>query len=232
VVVGETKVHNKKRNFIGISLLGSASATTITIGGANLSFLSCSFKERCEFISNTLLCVRRVLVSIIFLKRNQKSNMDQDHSNESVPCSTGCGFFGRSSTGGMCSKCFKESLALMARPKSRPASDMSKLLEADKLSLDTDESSKSAASGSSARQPDVKKLKVMAKETVLDRTRCAECRKKVGLTGIACRCGKVYCGFHRIAEKHSCTFDFKTFERGNIEKANERVVAQSLVDKL
>jgi hypothetical protein len=71
-----------------------------------------------------------------------------------------------------------------------------------------------------------------ALEVVVDRTRCAECRKKVGLTGIQCRCGKVYCGAHRIAEKHACTFDFKAFGRKHIEQANERVVAQSLVDKL
>lgn len=66
----------------------------------------------------------------------------------------------------------------------------------------------------------------------VDRTRCAECKKKVGLTGIECRCGSVYCGSHRIAEKHACTFDFKTFGRDHIERANEKIVAQSLEEKL
>lgn len=74
---------------------------------------------------------------------------------------------------------------------------------------------------------DVKKLKVQ-----VDKTRCAECKKKLGLTGIECRCGHVYCGTHRIAEKHSCTFDYKSYGRQNIAKTNERVVAESLVDKL
>ena len=79
----------------------------------------------------------------------------------------------------------------------------------------------------SSEQQDVKKIKSQE-----DKTRCAECKKKVGLTAIECRCGHVYCSSHRLAEKHACTFDFKTFGRTNIEKTNERVVARSLEEKL
>merc|ERR1712066_1049496 len=39
------------------------------------------------------------------------------------------------------------------------------------------------------------------------KNRCASCKKKVGLTGFACRCGGMYCGIHRYSDKHNCTFD-------------------------
>ena len=65
-----------------------------------------------------------------------------------------------------------------------------------------------------------------------DKSRCWECRKKVGLTGIECRCGYVYCGGHRYADAHNCLFDFKTYERDAIAKANQRVVADTLGEKL
>jgi hypothetical protein len=36
-----------------------------------------------------------------------------------------------------------------------------------------------------------------------------ECRKKLGLYGFDCKCGKQFCGQHRAAEIHMCTFDYK-----------------------
>ena len=33
-----------------------------------------------------------------------------------------------------------------------------------------------------------------------DRKRCFNCKKKVGLLGIECKCGFVYCNTHRLPE--------------------------------
>jgi hypothetical protein len=38
---------------------------------------------------------------------------------------------------------------------------------------------------------------------------CEQCKKKVGLLGIVCRCGKTTCITHSAAEEHSCNFDYK-----------------------
>lgn len=37
------------------------------------------------------------------------------------------------------------------------------------------------------------------------KTRCAECKKKVGLLGFDCACGKTLCAAHRYLETHACT---------------------------
>jgi AN1-type zinc finger protein 5/6 len=62
-----------------------------------------------------------------------------------------------------------------------------------------------------------------AKEKEVNRSRCAACKKKVGLTGFECRCGKVFCGTHRYQDQHACTFDYKTHDRSILEKRNEKV---------
>ncbi len=40
--------------------------------------------------------------------------------------------------------------------------------------------------------------------------RCDECKKKVGLMAMKCRCEKTLCTSHITAELHSCTFDYRT----------------------
>jgi hypothetical protein len=61
-----------------------------------------------------------------------------------------------------------------------------------------------------------------------NRSRCLTCKKKVGLTGFECKCGFVFCGAHRHADQHACTFDFKAHGRGILEKLNPTVVASKV----
>jgi hypothetical protein len=35
------------------------------------------------------------------------------------------------------------------------------------------------------------------------------CKKKLGLTGFACRCGDYYCSAHRSDEVHHCSYDYR-----------------------
>lgn len=50
--------------------------------------------------------------------------------------------------------------------------------------------------------------------------KCQMCKKKIGLTGFECRCGKLFCSTHRYADIHDCTFDYKEDGREKIRKAN------------
>merc|ERR1711937_574591 len=53
--------------------------------------------------------------------------------------------------------------------------------------------------------------------------KCGVCKKKLGLTGFECRCGKYYCGIHRYSDQHNCPFDYKTDGRNKIAAANPAV---------
>lgn len=73
--------------------------------------------------------------------------------------------------------------------------------------------------------------------------KCCACAKKVGLFGIKCRCfdasgnKNIYCStcIHtKMTESdlgHSCTFDYREFERVNLTK-NNGLVQYSKVDEI
>jgi len=56
------------------------------------------------------------------------------------------------------------------------------------------------------------------KKVQKNRKRCFECRKKIGLTAMECKCGFVFCNLHRFPDQHQCDFDFKTHDRNNLAK--------------
>jgi predicted nucleic acid binding AN1-type Zn finger protein len=39
------------------------------------------------------------------------------------------------------------------------------------------------------------------------------CKCKLKLTDYPCRCGKYFCGEHRLSEYHKCTFDYKALNK-------------------
>ncbi|RLN52095.1 hypothetical protein BBJ29_001629 [Phytophthora kernoviae] len=61
-----------------------------------------------------------------------------------------------------------------------------------------------------------------------NRRRCWECKKKVGLTAVTCRCDYTFCDKHRYAEEHSCAFNFKTAGKRKLEAENPLVVARKV----
>ncbi|KAF9668267.1 hypothetical protein SADUNF_Sadunf15G0111200 [Salix dunnii] len=143
--------------------------------------------------------------------------MDSQDKSTRVLCAKGCGFFGSPENKNLCSKCYKD--YLKEEVIAMTAGKLSELVITpspdDKnpavVSDETDSTTAAAASTS----------------TVL-RNRCECCNKKVGLTGFKCRCGKTFCGVHRYAKEHSCTFDFKTFDRNNLAKQNPLVDGDKL----
>lgn len=57
-----------------------------------------------------------------------------------------------------------------------------------------------------------------------NRRRCWECKAKVGLTAVVCRCDYTFCNKHRYAEEHKCSFNFKTAGKRKLEEENPRIV--------
>ncbi|KAF8564438.1 hypothetical protein P879_09504 [Paragonimus westermani] len=58
--------------------------------------------------------------------------------------------------------------------------------------------------------------------------RCYECHKRVGLTGFQCRCGFLFCGYHRYTDRHNCTFDYQEQAQQEIRKANPTVMGEKI----
>lgn len=62
----------------------------------------------------------------------------------------------------------------------------------------------------------------------VNKQRCFQCNKKIGLLGFRCRCEYFFCGTHRHADCHQCVFDYKAYGKQQLTKANQKVVATKL----
>lgn len=57
------------------------------------------------------------------------------------------------------------------------------------------------------KQEEEKKEEKQPQPQQKDRKRCYNCNKKIGLLGIECKCGMVFCNRHRLPEDHDCGFN-------------------------
>lgn len=70
-----------------------------------------------------------------------------------------------------------------------------------------------------------------APEQPKKKNRCSVCKKKVGLLGFECKCGRLLCASHRTAEEHSCEHDYRTEGKKRLAEANP-LVAFSKIDSI
>jgi len=56
----------------------------------------------------------------------------------------------------------------------------------------------------------------------------AECKAKLHLSDMACKCGHRFCGKHRYAEEHNCSFDYKQATVRTLSTSMVKCVASSL----
>lgn len=63
-------------------------------------------------------------------------------------------------------------------------------------------------------------------------TRCYKCNRRVGFTIIKCRCGFGFCGKHRYSDQHDCPYDYKASQQAILSKANQKVQADKLKNRL
>ena len=59
-----------------------------------------------------------------------------------------------------------------------------------------------------------------------------ECKYKLKLSDISCRCKKYFCSKHRHFSDHSCEFDYKSDATKNLEKQLVKVAGNKLSEKI
>lgn len=94
-------------------------------------------------------------------------------------------------------------------------------------STETPEDSKPSSESvvTESKKPDEGDSQPPAKK---QKKKCGVCKKKLGLTGFECRCGKYYCGIHRYSDQHNCPFDYKSDGRKLIAAQNPTVRGEKI----
>ena len=59
--------------------------------------------------------------------------------------------------------------------------------------------------------------------------KCAFCKKKVGLLGLTCKCGKLFCTNHLQPECHNCSFDHRTRAKEILENKLVKIDAEKII---
>mmetsp|Transcript_19699 Transcript_19699/g.35533 ORF Transcript_19699/g.35533 Transcript_19699/m.35533 type:complete len:166 (-) Transcript_19699:327-824(-) len=162
------------------------------------------------------------------------SHEQEDLTQNTVPyCTNNCGFFANMGCSGLCSKCHREkaikegkNLQSSVEPAKASTSAISEAIPPISSNVSIPGSPKSFESS----EPSTTSLAISPPEAKVV-NRCFMCKKRVGLTGFKCKCDNLFCSAHRMAEYHSCTYDYKGAQRQRIADCNP-VVQASKVQKI
>jgi len=146
------------------------------------------------------------MCSVCYKKKYDiKGSSPPKTSSASTFCTKGCGFFGLPKFKGMCSICYsKHGATRRKETKRRFRVALTKLSAVRRFQLAT-------------KHPQQK-----------NKSKCWKCPRKVGITGIECRCGYIFCGEHRYASEHDCAYDFKKAHQKKLAKDNIKVTGKKL----
>ena len=166
--------------------------------------------------------------------------MQQERESAEL-CLNGCGFFGAPGSGGMCSVCWKKTMsdrqAATASSTSVASPRAAVLDPMPAVTSPSTTSSSSCAAAACAAPIDETATASAASSPPLravqkNKKRCWECKKKVGLTAMDCRCGYVFCSSHRFEDQHQCSFDFRSADRRELARRNPGGGVFSKLEKL
>jgi hypothetical protein len=163
---------------------------------------------------------------LLLLKGGSKEEYDDTYNNL-TPCkNNSCIFFGQDKFLGLCSKCY-----IMKKIEEKGLNVKEPVLGAILPVFWTNEVPQgSCIEPSTSDQHETAHTHLPG--TVHDETtcddRCFECKKKIPLTSITCRCMRKFCSTHRYSDRHNCPFSYIEMGRQELEKANPRIVAPKI----
>lgn len=157
-----------------------------------------------------------------------------------ILCINNCGFFGREATMNMCSKCYKDTLLKQEQEKlvatsvenivnGNSSSNGKLAVTASAVDVRVESVELNTVSPEVPENPISNESVEMKAKT--GPSRCATCRKRVGLTGFSCKCGNLFCSMHRYSDKHDCPFDYRIAGQKAIAESNPVIKADKL-DKI
>lgn len=195
IIIGFKMLEEKNKKFLVIASIGS---------------------ERLEHIIDLLQDKKDETVNI---QKKPKVDMPKQR------CKGGCGFWGVEDTDFYCSVCYKKKIGL----PSKPANASKRCINSktgctyfgstkfkglcsvcnNKLAKGTRKGWKKKFHMAQIKLRAVYRFKKAPRLKQKNKKRCWKCKRKVGITGIECRCGYIFCGKDRYAEEHDCDYDHK-----------------------
>ncbi|CAD8092440.1 unnamed protein product [Paramecium primaurelia] len=108
----------------------------------------------------------------------QEQSINQENKQETRLCNACMTFYGTAATQFYCSKCYQ----IIIKETNLETNQQQQIVQEIK------------------QQEEVIKMKE-------DPSKCKVCKRKLGISGIQCKCEAYFCNKHRLPEEHQCTFD-------------------------